>query len=47
MISIVVPVHNEEENLNELYSALTQLMESREYEIIFADDGSKDGSQRL
>ena len=45
-VSIVVPVLNEEENLKELYSALTEALTKlgREYEIIAVDDGSTDGS---
>jgi glycosyltransferase involved in cell wall biosynthesis len=42
--SIVVPFHNEEENLPVLYRRLTEVMESvgEEYELVFVDDGSTD-----
>lgn len=42
--SIVVPFHNEEENLPELYRRLTRVMEALnvEYELVFVDDGSSD-----
>lgn len=42
--SIVVPFHNEEENLPALYRRLTLVMEGlgEEYELIFIDDGSTD-----
>jgi len=45
-ISVVVPIFNEEENLNELYKRLTVVMENLKnlYEIIFVDDGSNDKS---
>ena len=46
-ISIVIPVWNEEkENIRELYLRLTKVLISleRTYEIIFVDDGSKDGT---
>ena len=42
--SIVVPFHNEEDNLPVLYRRLTDVMEElgEEYELIFVDDGSTD-----
>jgi len=45
-LSIVVPVYNEEENLYHLYQELTRVLDplGLEYEIICADDGSKDRS---
>lgn len=45
-LSIVVPVYNEEESLRPLYDALTAALEriGRGYEIVFVDDGSRDGS---
>lgn len=45
-ISIVIPLYNEEESLPELYSWIVEVMqrEGLTYEIIFIDDGSKDGS---
>ncbi len=45
-ISIVIPVLNEEESLNELYEWISRVMESHgfHYEIIFIDDGSTDNS---
>ena len=46
MISIVVPVYNEEENLPELLRRLFSVMEElkRPFEIILVNDGSKDSS---
>lgn len=48
-ISIVIPVHNEEEVLHSLYSRLTKVMDSlnKPYEIIFTNDGSKDNSEAI
>lgn len=46
MFSVVIPVFNEEGNLEPLYTRLTKVMKDlgKPYEIIFVDDGSKDGS---
>lgn len=42
-ISVVVPVHNETENVDSLISEIDQALSSQEaYEMIFVDDGSKD-----
>src|SRR5690554_1205421 len=45
-ISIVIPLLNEEESLNELYHWIADVMQSNGflYELIFIDDGSTDGS---
>ncbi|MCK6682641.1 MAG: glycosyltransferase family 2 protein [Thermoanaerobaculia bacterium] len=45
-ISVVLPVFNESENLPELKSRLISALEScgRTFEIVFVDDGSRDGS---
>jgi len=40
--SIVVPVFDEEENVEPLYLALKPVLEGHPYEIIFVDDGSRD-----
>src|SRR5712671_1795375 len=46
MLSIVIPVHNEEPSLLPLYDRLTSVLESMQkpYEIIFIDDASTDRS---
>ncbi|HEX30662.1 TPA: glycosyltransferase [Candidatus Poribacteria bacterium] len=48
-ISVVVPVYNEVENLEELHRRLTEELRklNRSYEIIIVDDGSDDGSYEL
>lgn len=45
-ISVVIPLFNEEESLPELEAWLRRVMEAQgySYELIFVDDGSKDGS---
>ncbi len=43
-ISVVIPVYDELENLIPLHQSLTKALEGREYELIFVDDGSTDGS---
>jgi undecaprenyl-phosphate 4-deoxy-4-formamido-L-arabinose transferase len=46
MISLVIPVYNEEENLNKLIERIRPVMQNmdRPYEIILIDDGSRDNS---
>jgi glycosyltransferase involved in cell wall biosynthesis len=48
-LSIVIPVHNEEGNLVELHRRLTDVLAeiALPYDIIFVDDGSKDGTWRV
>jgi len=45
-VSVVIPLYNEEENIERLYVGLKEVLEglAQEYEIIFVDDGSTDGS---
>jgi glycosyltransferase involved in cell wall biosynthesis len=50
MLSVVIPAYNEEENVPILYEKLKKVLDSlgEDYEIIFVDDGSTDGTyQRL
>ena len=49
MISIVIPLFNEEENVNHLYRRLTEASKlwQNNYEIIFIDDGSFDNTLSL
>ncbi|RYM32616.1 glycosyltransferase [Brumimicrobium glaciale] len=48
-ISIVVPLYNEVESLPELHEWIVSVMHKNNftYEIIFVDDGSKDGSWKI
>ena len=43
-LSIVIPLFNEEESLPELHAWIARTLAGRDYEVIFVDDGSKDGS---
>ena len=48
-ISIVIPLLNEEESINELYHWIATVMQSNGflYELLFIDDGSTDGSWKV
>jgi undecaprenyl-phosphate 4-deoxy-4-formamido-L-arabinose transferase len=48
-VSIVIPVYNEQENLEALFSRLTAVMDkhSKPYEILFTNDGSRDRSGEI
>lgn len=48
-ISVVVPLYNEEESLNELEAWIRKVMQANDfsYEIVFIDDGSKDKSWEI
>ncbi|TXE10045.1 glycosyltransferase [Seonamhaeicola algicola] len=48
-ISVVIPLLNEQESLNELHDWIVQVMQSNHfsYEIIFIDDGSTDNSWQV
>jgi len=44
-LSIIIPLYNEKESLNELYTRILKNVKTKyQYEIIFVDDGSDDGS---
>jgi glycosyltransferase involved in cell wall biosynthesis len=47
--SIVVPFYNEQESVAQLYVKIIEVMDAlgEPYEIVFVDDGSKDGTFRL
>ncbi|MBI4853938.1 MAG: glycosyltransferase family 2 protein [Acidobacteria bacterium] len=48
-ISIIIPVYNEEENLENLQARISEILEEIkiDYEIIYVDDGSRDNSFML
>ncbi|MBT8316882.1 MAG: glycosyltransferase family 2 protein [Lutibacter sp.] len=48
-ISVVIPLLNEEESLNELHNWIAKVMQSNcySYEILFIDDGSTDNSWKV
>jgi glycosyltransferase involved in cell wall biosynthesis len=49
LISVVVPLYNEKENLPELYRRLTAALEkdNERFELVFVNDGSKDATPRI
>ncbi|MDA8083086.1 MAG: glycosyltransferase family 2 protein [Nitrospiraceae bacterium] len=48
-VSVVIPLYNEEENVQELHERLTQSLGAAalDYEIVYVDDGSTDSTFRL
>lgn len=48
-VSVVVPLYNEEENVNELYQELHSVLHDKSfsYEILFVNDGSSDKTQEI
>ncbi|MCG3226555.1 MAG: glycosyltransferase family 2 protein [Candidatus Heimdallarchaeota archaeon] len=46
MLSVIIPVYNEEENIKPLYSELKKVLQTlgQNFEIIFIDDGSTDNT---
>jgi undecaprenyl-phosphate 4-deoxy-4-formamido-L-arabinose transferase len=48
-ISVIVPVYNEEANLEPLFQRLVKVLDEmgRSYEVIFVDDGSQDDSLQI
>lgn len=48
-LSLIIPVYNEEENLPLLMDAICNALEplKKDWEVIFVDDGSRDGSLRV
>lgn len=48
-LSIIIPIYNEKENIAPLYEGLIHALSAcdRQYEIIFIDDGSTDGSAAI
>ena len=48
-LSVVVPVYNEVESLRELHRELATVLDSlgRPWEIVYVDDGSRDGTDRI
>src|SRR5690349_7523768 len=47
LVSVIIPVYNEETNIPCIYKELTSILQheiANDYEIIFVNDGSKDAS---
>lgn len=49
MLSVVIPIYNEEENINVLYERLIPPLEKlkRTFEVVLVNDGSQDGTESL
>lgn len=49
LLTVIVPVYNEAENLQHFYDSVIVVMQREQYryEIIFVDDGSSDGSGKI
>ena len=49
MISVVVPLFNEEHSLDALYHEIAAVLDSQPepYEVVFVDDGSTDGTAAM
>ncbi len=49
ILSIIAPIYNERDNLNELYRRVSEVMDStgEPWELILVDDGSRDGSTNI
>jgi len=45
MISVVIPIFNEEENINKLSQSITKALSDIDYEVLFINDGSTDNSE--
>jgi len=43
-VSLVIPVYNEVESAPLLHQAIQQALQGRDYEVVYVDDGSRDGS---
>ena len=46
MISIIIPIYNEEENINKTYELIESALQKINYEVIFVNDGSLDNSEK-
>ena len=47
LISVIIPLYNEEESIEILYSELLINLKGYEFEIIFINDGSFDNSSNI
>ena len=45
MISIIIPIFNEEENIEELSKSINKVLVDKNYEVLFVNDGSTDNSE--
>lgn len=45
-VSLIVPVYDEEENIDPLHAAIVAALGERTFEVLYVNDGSRDGSAR-
>lgn len=45
--SVVVPVYNEVDNLPSMHAAITSALKGLQYQLVYVDDGSQDGSDKV
>jgi dolichol-phosphate mannosyltransferase len=46
LLSIVIPVYNEKDNIKPMLDAISQALQNVEHEVVLVDDGSDDGTPR-
>ncbi len=46
-VSIVIPTFNEKENITPLLERIARALDARDYEVVFVDDNSRDGTSEL
>ena len=47
MISIVIPIYNEEDNIIKLSKSIYEALSDIDYEVLFINDGSTDKSEKI
>jgi glycosyltransferase involved in cell wall biosynthesis len=45
LLSVVVALYNEEDNIEPLFARLREALKGMEYELVMVDDGSKDNTE--
>ena len=45
MISVIIPIHNEEENIKKLSQSILEALSNIDFEVLFINDGSTDNSE--
>ena len=45
MISVIIPIFNEEENISNLYNSIIEALTEIDFEVLFINDGSSDDSE--
>lgn len=45
-LSLIVPCYNEEQNVEAFYARCQEVFPTDQYEVVFVNDGSKDGTYK-